>query len=566
MADERRPIDSTDLIDVGDIDQIFDEDISATQMDDSPPRLGGGMQEAERSGPMIASLRDRFVALLIDATFLYVLYWGLMLVYRVIAFGVAAGPIPAAGMSGLIFNGIFLLLALLWFVLPEFIFSASIGKLFCRLSIRSVDGSPPSFLSALIRNLLRPIDLLLFPILIVAAMMEWSSWHRRIGDLLGGTIVLRTLTRAPRQYALSLDIIASTCRRTLAFLVDLALFAAFAGGLALLLNPEEPLVSMLLLVLAPIALGLFFIMPEWFTKTSPGKWLFGLAVCHEDGTAVDLPGATVRTIWRIIDTNPFGFLTSLFGQRKQRPGDSAAGTVVVRVPREWRGLVGLAGIILISLAIASAGLQNRDSLLSSDFEVNFLPSIDIRGMQARKAPSGPAHLVIKNFSFAVGNPDSPRRPSIFQPGEMLYLVFDVNGFSREQTQVWLQEDLSIRYPDNSVGLKLENVNDFRKDLDQPGMIRFENNISLPKNAQTGRYTVTITIRDKLSRRELKEQRFFYITPQTATGAKADTLQGDSKDTSTTTEGDDREGSDIEEEDVEDSGPVSPFATPEELDE
>ena len=61
-----------------------------------------------------------------------------------------------------------------------------------------------------------------------------------------------------------------------------------------------------------------------------------------------------------------------------------------------------------------------------------------------------------------------------------------------------------------------------------------------------------------------EQRFFYITPQSATGSKANTLQDDSSDTSSNTENEAAEEADIQEEDVEDKGPVSPFASPEEL--
>jgi len=49
-------------------------------------------------------------------------------------------------------------------------------------------------------------------------------------------------------------------------------------------------------------------------------------------------------------------------------------------------------------------------------------------------------------------------------------------------------------------------------MEQVGPIHFANNIAIPEGAQPGRYTITLTIRDKVSRQELKEQRFFYVTP------------------------------------------------------
>jgi hypothetical protein len=122
------------------------------------------------------------------------------------------------------------------------------------------------------------------------------------------------------------------------------------------------------------------------------------------------------------------------------------------------------------------------------------------------------NLGIKNFQFAAGSPSASRSPAIFTPGETLYLVFDVGGYTLKNEKAWIQEDLSIQYPDGSTGLRLQNINDFNETLDEPGLIRFENNIKLPDGAQSGRYTVTITLRDKLSRKQIKEQRFFYITP------------------------------------------------------
>lgn len=512
MADNSSESENTNLIDVSDIEPTFE----------NAPNIRGEAEEASdsisrfaapelRQGPPVATFKDRFAALAIDLSFLYILYWISLPVYRWIAFGEAAGPIPASGINGVVFHALFLLIAFLWFVIPEMVFEASVGKLFSRLTVRGTDGDYASLPSILLRNVLLPVDIILSPLLVGTAIMELTSFNRRLGDIIGGTVVLKNLSNPPRQYALTLDMLATTSARAAAFLFDLILLAAFLFGFALMLSPENILPSMLIVVYSPLAIILFFILPECLTKTSPGKWIFGCTVCLESGASIDLPSSLVRTLWRIFDSNPFGFYTSLMSLRRQRPGDTAAQTVVISAPREWRGFVGLIASMVLIAGVIYAGLQNRDSFLSGPMEVNFLPSIDMRGLQATRHRA-PANLMTKGFTFAAGDPATVRSPSIFQPGEMLYIVFEVDGYKRAASKVWLQEDINVRYPDDTLGLKLDNINEFNQELKEALPVRFENNIALPANATPGRYTVTITVRDKLARQELKEQRFFYITP------------------------------------------------------
>ncbi len=511
MGSDEREFQGTDLIDVGEISTEFDEDLTREKRN-QPARASDAHRESESEGLSIADLKDRFASFAIDASLLYFIYWLLLLPFRAVALGQAAGPIPASGLYGILFNGIFLLVAFIWFTLSEFALHGSVGKLLCHLSVRRMDGSPITLVAALIRNLLRPIDLILCVLIIPIAIMEWSPWHRRLGDLAAGTVVIKRLGRTRRQYALSLDIVSSASRRAIAFIFDFLLVGTFAFGYGLLLSPEQPLVSMILVVWSPLVFAAFFILPEWLAGTSPGKWILGLAICHEDGTGIGLASAFVRNVWRIFDCNPMGYLTALLSLRRQRPGDSAAGSVVLRVSREWSGAVALAAVALVTAATLYAGLQNRSSFLSGEFQVNFLPSIDLSGTGKNVEGMREQNLGIRSFNFASGSADAVRKPSIFQPGEQLFMVFDVGGFGVKAGRAWIQEDLSIRYPDGSVGLKLENINDFNQELPERGVIRFENNIALPDKAMPGRYTVTITVRDRIARREIKEQRFFYITP------------------------------------------------------
>ncbi len=514
MESDIQRADQTDLIDVGDIETPLEDDRTEPPTPAAPDNFfGSGKSEEDPGAPYPAELRDRFAAFSMDVMILYVVYWPLMLFYRTIALGSTAGPIPAAGTHGMLLNGIFLLIALLYFVLGEFVFSATLGKMLCRLSVMKTDAAEMTFLSTLLRNLLRPLDIILFPTLILTGLMENTLWNRRLGDLVARTMVLKRPPRSRKQFALSLEIIASATRRTAAFAIDIAILAVLLSGYALLLSPETPISSMIQILFLPIVLFLFFAIPEITSHSSPGKWLLGLSISSEEGFAADLPSVVIRTLWRPFDNNFMGFATVLFSSRKQRPGDSSANTVVIKTVREIGGFFVLLLWLIISGVLLYSGLNNPYSFMRSGFKINFLPSIDMTASPSSARTERLKDLGIMDFQFSEGIHRSPRQPSIYQPGESVYMTFDVDGYILSDGKAWIQEDLSIAYPDGNVGLKLENINDFNSELDRSGAIRFENNIALPADAQPGRYTVTLSIRDRKANKEIKEQRFFYVTPK-----------------------------------------------------
>lgn len=510
MADETQRAHRTELIDVSDVEPNFNDDFQTVR---ESPRSATQATPNQDNGPVVASLKERFASLVLDLLVLYLLYWVAMIFFRVIAYENPVGPIPLADTNGIVFHGIFLMLAFLWFFIPELIFGTSLGKWICNLSVQSSYGTHPSFLSTLIRNIFRPIDIILSPLFLGTAIMEFGAWNKRIGDILARTIVLKHTRTPAKQYALSLDIVSSASVRVLAFVLDMCLLLTLVLGLALLLTPDDKLISMLIIVYAPVLIFFFWFLPESITKTSPGKWIFGLIICTEDGSAIDTPSAVVRTLWRVIDCNLIGYLTSLFSIRRQRPGDAAAGSVVIKSPREFRGFLGLILSLLISGIVLYAGFQNSSNFFfNQNFEINFLPTVDMEGGQ-EGAYTSPPGLVIRNIQFAVGSPTSIRKPPVYVAGETLFITFEVEGFKREKQNVWVQEDISVTYPDNSVGLKVENFSEYRDKLEEIGPISFDKNfITIPQNALVGRYTITITVRDKLSRQTLDEQRFFYVTP------------------------------------------------------
>jgi len=119
-------------------------------------------------------------------------------------------------------------------------------------------------------------------------------------------------------------------------------------------------------------------------------------------------------------------------------------------------------------------------------------------------------LEVRNFRFAAGSPTAVRSPALFQPGEKLFIVFEVFGYKSEKNLAWIQEDLIVRYPDGSFALHLKNINEFKQELTKVGPIRFENNIAIPEGSQAGRYTVIINLRDILSGKTTSAQHYFNI--------------------------------------------------------
>ncbi|MFH1873669.1 MAG: RDD family protein [Pseudomonadota bacterium] len=505
---------NTDLIDVSDVDPDLEpEENTPAEEVSAETSLEMISKEEEKSagGFLLAPLKDRLAAFIIDAIVLFVLYWPLLLAYRFIVFGAPLGPIPTLGMHALIFHGIFLLLAFVYFFLLEGVLFASVGKLICHLAVRDASGNQATISGVFWRNLLRIIDLILCALALGFVIMEKTGWHQRLGDFAGQTVVIKKLGKPSRQYALTMDMLASASGRLGAMIIDLILFGAFLASYALLLNPDEPLASMILVVLLPVFMILFFALQEGLTGTTVGKLLFGYTICLEQGPGVDFSSALMRTIARVLDTNFFGFLSILISVRKQRLGDLLAGTLVIKIPRQLKGLIGAVITLVVIAMLFFAGQENRNNYLSSSFRINFLPALSYHtGGVSKLGGTTTKSLSISNFEFAVNDPNQIRKPAVFKQGEEVYLVFDVIGYEIEGGKAWVQEDLQVRYPDNSIGLKLENVIDYYDLANEGKPVQLTNNIILPKNALLGRYTVTVTLRDKHSDRQLKEQRFFYV--------------------------------------------------------
>lgn len=77
----------------------------------------------------------------------------------------------------------------------------------------------------------------------------------------------------------------------------------------------------------------YFVVTEGLWGQPPGKRLLGLVVVHRDGSPCGFGGSLVRNLLRVLDGlfyYALGLVVMLVSDRRQRIGDHAARTVVVR--------------------------------------------------------------------------------------------------------------------------------------------------------------------------------------------------------------------------------------------
>jgi uncharacterized RDD family membrane protein YckC len=136
-------------------------------------------------GRLCAALVDVLAIGFIVATFAF---------HASIGSGTAASwlLLPAAAQSEGLFAGLAGLsigCALLLSFLTEALVGTTIGKLLFALNVRTLRGGWAGFGRVFVRNILRPLDLLLIGPLLAAVTPK----HQRLGDLLAGTVVARSV-------------------------------------------------------------------------------------------------------------------------------------------------------------------------------------------------------------------------------------------------------------------------------------------------------------------------------------------------------------------------------------
>ncbi len=140
----------------------------------------------------LAGLGSRSAAHIIDWLILSIIYFSLFFI--ILLFEKEVVPLFFKTASTYLIAVVIIISFLLWwayFVLFEYFAAGRTpGKMLLGIRVIQDNGQSITFLSALVRNLLRVIDILPTFYLIGILMLFFHSKHKRLGDLTAGTIVV----------------------------------------------------------------------------------------------------------------------------------------------------------------------------------------------------------------------------------------------------------------------------------------------------------------------------------------------------------------------------------------
>ncbi|MEC3883698.1 RDD family protein [Halobacillus sp. HZG1] len=138
----------------------------------------------------LAGLGSRGAAQIVDSILLALLYSGMI---ALLVFTENQMDFMLEGRGWVIAFVILVLFGIQWgyfFLFEWFSGGKTLGKMMLGLRVVKEDGGKATVLSIFIRNLLRIIDMLPFYYLIGMVMVFFHPQHKRLGDLVGGTIVI----------------------------------------------------------------------------------------------------------------------------------------------------------------------------------------------------------------------------------------------------------------------------------------------------------------------------------------------------------------------------------------
>jgi uncharacterized RDD family membrane protein YckC len=137
----------------------------------------------------------RFGALILDLIFFFVISLVINNVYGITQVTSGAPPSPGGTMafyttSTTVGWPVLTLVWLAYYIIPESIFGASLGKMLCGLCVVRVDDRPLGVRAVLIRNVLRLIDVLPALYLLGGLVVLGTANSQRVGDRWAGTTVV----------------------------------------------------------------------------------------------------------------------------------------------------------------------------------------------------------------------------------------------------------------------------------------------------------------------------------------------------------------------------------------
>jgi uncharacterized RDD family membrane protein YckC len=158
----------------------------------SSPSLDVATPERVSLSLPVAGIGYRCLAWLVDATILFFFWVTAYFVFSLLVSDVLG---VFRGLSGfaqtLLAVGFFATQWMYWTLAEVFFRGQTPGKRLMRIRVVRVDGSPIGVYESAVRNLLRAVDFLPLLYAVGSLSMLFTQQHRRLGDLLAGTLLVR---------------------------------------------------------------------------------------------------------------------------------------------------------------------------------------------------------------------------------------------------------------------------------------------------------------------------------------------------------------------------------------
>jgi uncharacterized RDD family membrane protein YckC len=464
-------------------------------------------QETELESYRPATLQERFAAFFTDSLIFLYLLGGWALILQYFMKGNLASPLSFQRSGWILFGTTGVALHFLYYLFFEGVLTATPGKFLEGLAIQNKKGGIPSLFAILVRNLFRIVD---YPLFFVAGvgLIEATKRRQRLGDLVAGTVVVRGLAAERRRIDPETARLGGATRRSLAFVLDLLLLIPFFYGLLLVIPAERPLVSMAALHLVPTITLFYLALSESLFQTTFGKALLGLKVVQEDGRRARFSSLLVRNSFRLFDMNLLGYLCAALSTLKQRPGDIAAGTIVVRDRRGLRGWLAVPAMLLLAASAAFLGFVNPESFLKKEmilrmgtYRLNPIP------MALQRLTFKRLHLESLELGF---NEEEVNKKGSFEPGSVVYLLGTISGYAIKNDRAWIQVDLQVHDSHRNLILDRMNVINTGLPTGDKKSARIATRFALHPEATPGRYEVTLILRDVFGNTKLQEKKSFWV--------------------------------------------------------
>lgn len=150
----------------------------------------------------VASLGDRIVGRIIDV----LIQGAYVLIFMLIFFwGNYSGGAGNEGVFVIVFLVVLLPVLFYDLVMEQFFNGQSIGKKVMKIKVISLDGGQPTFSQYLLRWLFRLVDFSLTGSLGALISVAASENKQRIGDMVAGTTLIKTIPRTTLQHTLYVE-------------------------------------------------------------------------------------------------------------------------------------------------------------------------------------------------------------------------------------------------------------------------------------------------------------------------------------------------------------------------